>query len=156
MVGLDRDGFDKRSGNSLVRCAFAEPVGRCRWRSLGAVERRLRLNKIRYAYLGAVASLTALIALCLAWELWLAPLRAGGSWMALKALPLLAPLTGILHGRIHTFQWAAMLVLAYFIEGVMRGYTDGAPSAMLAHLEVALALAFIGCAIWFVRSARAA
>jgi hypothetical protein len=33
----------------------------------------------------AVGSLLALIALCLAWELVLAPLRPGGSWLALKA-----------------------------------------------------------------------
>ena len=114
------------------------------------------MTRMRYAYFGAVASLTALIALCVAWELWLAPLRPGGSWMVLKVLPLLAPLIGILNGRIRTFQWAAMLVLAYFVEGVVRGYTDGAPSAVLAHLEVGLALAFIGCAIWFVRTSRTA
>ena len=108
----------------------------------------------RYAYFGAVASLTALIALCVAWELWLAPLRPGGSWMVLKALPLLVPLTGILNARVHTFQWASMLVLGYFVEGVVRSYTDSAPSAILAHVEVGLALAFVGCAIWFVRSVR--
>jgi hypothetical protein len=34
-------------------------------------------------------SLIALLFLCLAWELWLAPLRPGGSMLALKALPLL-------------------------------------------------------------------
>jgi uncharacterized membrane protein len=111
---------------------------------------------MRYAYFGAVASLTALIALSVTWELWLAPLRPGGSWMVLKVLPLLAPLAGILNARIHTFQWASMLVLAYFVEGVVRSFTEAAPSAMLAHLEVGLALAFIGCAIWFIRSARTA
>ena len=40
----------------------------------------------------AAFSLSALIALCLAWELWFAPLREGGSWLALKALPLCLPL----------------------------------------------------------------
>ena len=51
------------------------------------------------------ASLIALIFLCLAWELWLAPLRPGGSWLALKILPLMAPLFGILRNRVYTFQW---------------------------------------------------
>jgi len=37
-------------------------------------------------------SLIALIFLCLAWELALAPIRPGGSSLALKALPLLLPL----------------------------------------------------------------
>ena len=42
----------------------------------------------------AGASLIALIFLCLAWELWLAPLRPGGSWVALKAVALAAALDG--------------------------------------------------------------
>ena len=45
------------------------------------------------------ASLIALIFLGLAWELWLAPLKPGGSLLALKVLPLLVPLFGVLRGR---------------------------------------------------------
>jgi uncharacterized membrane protein len=48
----------------------------------------------------AVASLLGLIVLALAWELWLAPLRPGGSWLALKALPLCIPLAGLLKHRM--------------------------------------------------------
>ena len=110
---------------------------------------------IRAAYLGATASLTALIALCVVWELWLAPLRPGGSWLVLKTLPLLAPLFGILHRKIHTYQWASMLALFYFVEGVVRSYADTATSATLAHLEIACALTFIGAATAFVRASRA-
>ncbi|MET0217588.1 MAG: DUF2069 domain-containing protein, partial [Burkholderiales bacterium] len=66
------------------------------------------------------ASLVALIALCLAWELWLAPLRPGGSSLALKCLPLLLPLFGLLRGKRYTYQWAWILGLAYFTEGVVR------------------------------------
>ena len=43
----------------------------------------------RHAYRAACASLIALIFLCLARDLWLAPLRPAGSWLVLKALPLL-------------------------------------------------------------------
>lgn len=109
---------------------------------------------MRAPYLGAVAGLTALIALCVAWELWLAPLRPGGSWMVLKVLPLLAPLRGILDARIRTYQWASMLVLFYFIEGVVRSYTDSGTSALLAHVEVLLALLFAASAVWFIRATR--
>jgi uncharacterized membrane protein len=112
------------------------------------------LTRSRFAYLSAVASLTALIALCVAWELWLAPLRPGGSWIVLKALPLLTPLRGILNARIRTYQWSSMLALFYFVEGVVRGYADSGLSALLAHLEVALALVFIGAALIFIRGAR--
>jgi uncharacterized membrane protein len=75
----------------------------------------------------AGGSLGALILLCLAWELWLAPLRPGGSWMALKALPLLFPVRGVLRGTIYTFQWTLLLVPAYFAEGVVRAWSERAP-----------------------------
>lgn len=60
-------------------------------------------------YFACVASLIALIFLGLAWELWLAPLRAGGSLLALKVLPppLLLPLFGILRGRLRAERNAA-------------------------------------------------
>ena len=75
------------------------------------------------------AALVALILLCLAWELWLAPLRPGGSLLALKALPLALPLGGILGGRRYTYQWSSMLILAYFAEGVMRAWGEHRPVA---------------------------
>ncbi len=108
----------------------------------------------RAAYLAACASLIALIFLCLAWELWLAPLRPGGSWLALKALPLLAPLFGILRGRAYTYQWALLLILAYFIEGVVRAWSESGTAARLSQIEIALALAFFVSAIGYVRAAR--
>lgn len=96
-------------------------------------------------------SLIALIFLCLAWELWLAPLRPGGSWLVLKTLPLLLPLMGILKGRRYTYQWAPMLILAYFSEGVVRAWSDPGLSAWLAGAEVALSAAFFFAAIFYAR-----
>jgi len=111
---------------------------------------------VRATYLAACASLIALIFLCLAWELWLAPLRPGGSWLALKALPLLAPLFGVLRGRVYTYQWALLLVLAYFIEGTVRAWSEGGAAAGLSQLEVALAIVFFASAIGYVRLSRRA
>jgi len=105
-------------------------------------------------YFGSCLSLLALIFLCLGWELWLAPLRPGGSWLLLKALPLLLPLRGILQGRRYTFQWASMLILAYFTEGVVRAFGDGGTAARLAAAEVALALFFFFSAVFFARLTR--
>jgi len=102
-------------------------------------------------YLCACASLLALILLCLAWESWLAPQRPGGSWLLLKALPLLLPLRGTLLGRRYTFQWASMLILGYFVEGAARAYADRGVSAALALAEVALTLAFFLSAISYAR-----
>jgi uncharacterized membrane protein len=105
--------------------------------------------------LAASGSLVALIALCLAWELWLAPLRPGGSLVALKALPLAVPLRGILDGRRYTFQWASMLILAYLAEGVTRAWAERGTSQYLAILEAALSLAFFGAAVSYARLTRA-
>lgn len=92
------------------------------------------------------ASLIGLLFLCLAWELWLAPLRPGGSMLALKALPLLLPLFGILRGRRYTHQWTSMLALAYVTEGLVRAVSDQGMSQMMAIAETLLAtLLFAGC-----------
>ena len=96
-------------------------------------------------------SLIALIFLCLAWELWLAPLRPGGSLLVLKTLPLLLPLMGILKGRRYTYQWAPMLVLAYFTEGVVRAWSDTGLSAWLGGAEVILSVTFFFAAIYYAR-----
>jgi uncharacterized membrane protein len=96
-----------------------------------------------------------LVVLCLAWELWLAPLRPGGSLIALKALPLMCPLKGILAGRRYTFQWASLLILAYFAEGVTRAWAERGAPQYLAILEVALSLAFFAAAVSYARLTRA-
>ena len=103
----------------------------------------------------AATSLAALLALCLAWELWLAPLRPGGSLMALKALPLAAPLAGILAGRRYTYQWSSLLILAYFAEGATRAWADAGPSRALAWVEIALSVAFFAAAVSYARATQA-
>jgi uncharacterized membrane protein len=105
-------------------------------------------------YCACVASLIGLIFLGLAWELWLAPLRPGGSLLVLKVLPLLLPLFGILRGKIYTYQWAAMLMLAYFAEGTVRAWSDRGLSAHLAIAETALTLVFFAGCVLYVRLAR--
>jgi uncharacterized membrane protein len=96
----------------------------------------------------AVGSLLGLIVLSLAWELFLAPLRPGGSWLALKALPLCFPLAGLLKNKMYTYRWVSLMVWLYFTEGVVRAYSDRAPSNYLAMVEVLLCLIlFIACAL---------
>jgi len=109
---------------------------------------------LRNLYLGACSSLIALIFLCLAWELRLAPIQPGGSWLALKCLPLLAPLFGILRGRRYTYQWASMLILLYFTEGVVRATSESGVSGALAAGEIILSLIFFASAIGYVRRSR--
>ena len=102
----------------------------------------------------ASAALLALIALCLSWELFLAPLRPGGSLAALKALPLTLPLYGILQGRRYTYQWASMLILAWFAEGIMRAWAERGFSQWLALAEILLSLVFFGASVAYARLTR--
>ncbi|MQR01683.1 DUF2069 domain-containing protein [Glaciimonas soli] len=106
----------------------------------------------RFFYIGAVSSLLALIALCVAWELFLAPLRPHGSWMVLKVVPLLLPLRGVLKRDVYTLQWSSMLILIYFTEGIVRATSDANHlSAMLGWVEVALTCLFFLCVILYLR-----
>ena len=109
--------------------------------------------------LGATLCLVALIALAFAWERWLAPLRPGGSALVFKALPLVFALPGVLRRRLYTLQWASMLVLLYFTEGIVRGMSDAGRSAQPCWAQTARAGAFLVCALAdlapFKRAARA-
>jgi len=106
---------------------------------------------MRAAHIIASASLIALIFLCVAWELWLAPVRAGGSALALKALPLLVPLFGVLRGKRYTYQWSSMLIFAYFTEGVVRAWSERGAGQALALAEIVLSLSFFTAAVWYAR-----
>lgn len=113
------------------------------------------MSLARGTHRAAATLLLLLILLCLLWELWLAPLRPGGSWLALKVLPLLWIAPGIVRGRLYTFRASTMLILAYFAEGTVRAYTDQGMSAMLALAEIALTSLFFVLAIAHVRVSRA-
>ncbi|WP_118180598.1 DUF2069 domain-containing protein [Paraburkholderia phosphatilytica] len=122
-------------------------------------------NSLRSAPRGLVTqlatlALAALIVLCIAWEWRLAPLRPGGSLLVLKAVPLVLALPGVARRRLYTLQWASMLVLLYFMEGIVRGMSDRGLSASLGWSEVAVSVVFFVAALVavapFKRAARAA
>jgi uncharacterized membrane protein len=99
----------------------------------------------RWTRLAAVASLLALIALGLVWELWLAP--TGNRSLVLKVLPLAVPLVGLLKYRMVTYRWLSLLVWLYFAEGVLRATSERGTAAMLAAIEVLLSVVlFAACA----------
>ena len=96
----------------------------------------------------AVSSLLGLIALSLAWELVLAPLRPGSVVLALKAVPLCFPLIGLLKNRMYTYRWVSLMVWLYFTEGVVRAWGDRPPGNWLALAQVFLCCSlFVACAL---------
>jgi uncharacterized membrane protein len=92
----------------------------------------------------AVGSLVGLIVLGLAWELWLAPIKPGGSLLALKVLPLCLPLAGLLKNRMYTYRWVSLLVWLY-------ATSDRAPSLYFAIAEVVLCLVLFTATAMHVR-----
>jgi uncharacterized membrane protein len=107
----------------------------------------------RYRLL-ASASLIALIFLCLTWELWLAPIKPGGSWLVLKAVLLLAPLFGILRGTRYTYKWTSLLIQLYLLEGLVRATSDNGFAQWLAVAETILAAALFAFVILYLRATR--
>ncbi|QLI81970.1 DUF2069 domain-containing protein [Chitinibacter fontanus] len=85
-----------------------------------------------------VASVLLMVLLTMLWELWLSPLYPGGSWLAAKALIMLLPLRGLLHGKRYTFQWYTMFVLLWLLEGIMRAYAEQGVGRYLALIQVVL------------------
>ena len=109
-------------------------------------ESQLPSALVRRLRAAALVSLLALITLCLAWELWLAP--TGSGTLAIKVLPLLLPLPGLWRARMYTYRWVSLLVWIYFAEGVVRATTDKGLSAVLAAIQVLLCLLlFVACAL---------
>lgn len=101
----------------------------------------------------ALVALVALIANGLIWELWAAPIGRGT--LAIKVLPLLLCLAGLLRHRLYTFRWLALLVWLYFLEGVLRGVTERGVSQLMALVEVALSvLLFTACGLYVRRRLR--
>ena len=95
----------------------------------------------------ALAALLGLIVLGLAWELWLAP--TGTGTLAIKVLPLVLCLAGLLRHRMYTFRWLSLLIWLYFTEGVVRATTEQGISQVLALVEVVLCLVlFTACAVY--------
>lgn len=110
------------------------------------------MDSPKFFHTGAILSLVILIGWLVAWETIVAPYSPGGSWLALKALPLLIPLGGVLKRDIYTLQWSSMVILIYFTEGVVRAWSATRPlSQMMACGEIILVLVYFTCALLFLR-----
>lgn len=90
------------------------------------------------ALLAALALFEAL------WELWLAPLKPDGSWLALKALPLAWLWFPFARGERRARQLASLLLPFYAGEGIVRALTEPGRHAVAAAVATALAVAALG------------
>jgi uncharacterized membrane protein len=109
------------------------------------------MNKL---YFGALLSLLSLITLNLVWELFYNPLDQNGSWMALKAMILIIPLPGILKKNRYTYQWSSMFILLFFIEGIMRFFSETNLSKYLALSEIIFSFIFFISTIFYCKLSK--
>jgi uncharacterized membrane protein len=100
------------------------------------------------------AALAALLLLQILWETWLAPLRPGSFWFALKALPLALLWPGLAQARPRHAQWALLLLPWYFAEGIVRAWSDSGRQALCAATAAALALLALAAGLGWMRSLR--
>ncbi|QWE27505.1 DUF2069 domain-containing protein [Polynucleobacter sp. AP-Ainpum-60-G11] len=102
----------------------------------------------------ATAAFVDLFILCIAWEWFISPLRPGGSWLILKAIPLLFAIPGLWKGNVYTMQWASMLILLYITEGLVRILETGANFWMAAFETTIGTVAFV-CLLMYLKPIKA-
>ena len=109
------------------------------------------MNKL---FFSASLSLIALIILNLLWEIFYNPLHSEGSLMVIKSVILLIPLSGILKKNRYTYQWSSMFILLFFIEGVVRFYSETGVSQSMALYQIILSCIFFVSTMFFCKGTR--
>ena len=102
----------------------------------------------------ATAAFVDLFILCIAWEWFISPLRPGGSWLILKAIPLLFAIPGLWKGNVYTMHWASMLILLYITEGLVRILETGA-NFWMAALETTIGTVAFICLLMYLKPIKA-
>jgi uncharacterized membrane protein len=106
------------------------------------------MNKL---FLSASLSLIGLIILNLIWEIFYNPLHSEGSLMVIKSAILLIPLSGILKKNRYTYQWSSMFILLFFIEGIVRFYSETGVSQSMALYQIILSGIFFLSTMFFCK-----
>jgi uncharacterized membrane protein len=99
----------------------------------------------------ALGGWLALLALVVYWDSWWHPSAYFPRSLVLvvAAFPMLIPLRGLLHGRPRAHLWASLLVMPYFVHGVVESCTNP-PERLPALLEVALSVTvLVASALYF-------
>ena len=104
------------------------------------VTEAIRWQQRAVALVGAAALYAAL------WELWLAPLRPGGSWLALKALPLAGLWLPLARGNRRARQAASL---------ILRALTEPSRHAFAATVGTVLAIAALAAILQSFRAEAA-
>ena len=88
----------------------------------------------------ALVLVISMIIFGISWEIWLNPIRPGGSMLWAKVLPLMLALPGLYKARIYTFQWLSLLVWLYVCEALVRVYTTQKIEILLSVIWLLMSL----------------
>ena len=111
------------------------------------------LSKDKYVLI-ASSGIVDLILLCVAWEWFISPLRPGGSWLILKALPLVLMLPGVWRANVYTMQWSSMLILIYTAEALVR-ISETGWNVWLAIIELILSVTVFIALLLYLKPIKA-
>ena len=111
------------------------------------------LDKDKYVLIASAATLD-LVLLCIAWEWFISPLRPGGSWLILKALPLIILLPGLWRAKVYTMQWGTMLILVYTTEALVR-LSESGWNFWMALLELVFSIIVFVCLLLYLKPIKA-
>jgi uncharacterized membrane protein len=100
------------------------------------------VKKDEFLRIVMLASSSALVLEIVLWEIWIAPLKPGGSMLVLAALPALFLVRSAWKRSNYGLQISSMLILIYLAEGAVRIYSDRGRAVPLAALEMCLVVAY--------------
>ena len=105
-------------------------------KNLQKIEKKIEKN----FSITALVLVISMIIFGISWEIWLNPLRPGGSMLWAKVLPLMLALPGLYKARIYTFQWLSLLVWLYVCEALVRVYTTQKIEILLSVIWLLMSL----------------
>lgn len=111
-------------------------------------------NKPNFFYLMSLTSYFGLLLLLASWIIYFDPPKNETTSLALIFIltPLLIALRGLLNGKRYTYAWSSMLILFYFMHGVVEAWANANETIkILALIEVFLSVVFFIGAIMYVR-----
>jgi len=111
-------------------------------------------TKADFYYFMTLIGYFGLLILLSSWIIYFSPPQNSAISMTLlfTLTPLLIALRGLLHGKRYTFAWSSMLILLYFLHGVVEGWAnENEKIQILAIIEIIFSVVFFIGAIMYVK-----
>ncbi len=111
-------------------------------------------TKADFYYFMTLTGYFGLLILLASWIIYFRPpTNSPVSFTLLFALtPLLIALRGLLHGKRYTYAWSSMLILFYFLHGVVEAWANENETVkILAMIEVTFSVVFFIGSILYVK-----